>query len=186
MIGALIAGLGGLVGGAASTIGSVAGAAASGVGSLASSGISTLGAVGSSALGAAGTIAGGAVDLAGGAISTIGGVGQWAVANAPEIANVAGGVYGAYTSYEQAKAAREMAEKYGQQVNIPSIIPIASGSPSPQAAIPVLSYGSSPPMTEEERLYQEALANQQSDTQKFFMYGLIAFVAYMVLKKAGK
>jgi hypothetical protein len=174
------------IGGAASAVGSAAGAAASGIGSLATSGVSTLGAVGSSALGAAGGVLSQAGELAGGAISTIGGAGQWAIANAPQITEVAGGVYGAYTSYEQAKAARAAAEKLGTQIN--TVTPTTIPSPAPAATIPTLSYasGGSPPMTEEERLYQEALAQQKSDTGRIITIAIVLIGGYLLLSKKSR
>ena len=160
--------IGSIIGGTASAIGSAAGGLASGAGSLAGSGISTLGSIG-----------GGVVDVAAGTIEALPTIAE----NIKPIVEVAGGVYGAYTSYEQAKAAREAAQKYGQQVNLPlGGTPIVIESPAPASAIPTLSYGS-PPMTEEESLFREAQQQTQADQGKFLMVAALIIGGYFVLKK---
>jgi len=199
IIGPLISMIGSAAGGAAGVAGSLAGSALSGAGSLAGSAIGGVGSLAGNIAELGGSLAyntgytlsevgTAAIEGAGGLIESAGefmtGLPELGESVKP-IADVVGSVYGAFTSLEQAKAARVAAEKYGRNVNLPvGNVPIVVQSPSPAAAIPTinLTAGGGPAMTEEERLYREAVAQSQGDSEKFVMYMIIALGVYLILQ----
>ena len=133
----------------------------------------------------AGQLAGGALDVAWQAPGAIYGAGEHIIKELPSIAEsakpiveVLGGVYGAYTSYEQAKAAREAAEKYGSQTSV-----VVPGNTPVSASIPFQTIAGNPAMSEEERQMREAMAQGQGDTERFLLWGGLAVLAVLVLRK---
>ena len=66
----------------------------------------------------------------------------------------------------------------------PTILGIPGGAaPSVKTSVSAGGGGGSPPMTEDERLYREALGQTQADSTKFMLYAAGAFLAYKVLSK---
>lgn len=155
------------------TIGSVVG----GVGKAAGSALSTVGS-------AAGGVGQAAWQLPGQVVKGVGGIieslPKQAEAYKP-VAEVLGSVYGAYTTYEQTKAAREAAKRAGSALGTASgTIPVTvPSSTAPSFSVNVAS----PPMTEDERLMREAMQQGGADTQKFMLYGAIALGAFVLLSK---
>lgn len=66
----------------------------------------------------------------------------------------------------------------------PTILGTLGGAaPSVRTSVSTAGGGGSPPMTEEERLYREALGQTQADSDKFILYAGGAFLAYKLLTK---
>ena len=178
MIGPILTTIGSTIGNIAGGAVSAVGSAASGIGSLGAGALSTIGSVGGAALQGAWEAPGAIVKGVGGLVSSLPAIAE----KAKPVADVLGGVYGAYTSYEQSKAAREAMEKFGSQTslggpigNVPVIVPSAS---APSYAAP-----GNPPMTEEERLMREAMGQGEGDTERFLMWGGLGLLAVLVLRK---
>jgi X-X-X-Leu-X-X-Gly heptad repeat protein len=150
---------------------------------------STIGNIGSAAVSGAGSLVSGAGQLVGGAAQAVWqapgaiyGAGEGIIKALPTIAEqakpiaeVLGGVYGAYTSYEQAKAAREAAAKYGSQTSV-----VVPGNTPVSASPPFYSIAGNPSMN--PPITTEAMAGQ-SDTERLIMWGGLAVLAVLVLKK---
>lgn len=199
IIGPLFSTIGSAAGSALSTAGSVAGSAIQGAGSLAGE-IGRLGTslayqapqfaadVGGAALEGAGDIGGALYEGAGGVLDTAGGIFEGLPDLAEKMKPVTetlGGVYGAYQSYEQAKAAREAAQRYGRQVRLP-VGSIPTGVQAPvQTPIPTInvSGGGGPPMTEEERLYRQAQQTGQLGEGQLLKYAIIGLGIYLIATK---